>query len=217
MTKLFRGSPPCRPLFRLAFLMVITSALAACCGGGCGGGSSQKSHYTESYQSVSGVTCYYNKNANANVRTVAVTPFTAPTELIGASVSDMVVTELLRLGRYRIVERSQISRVLGETELALAGVSNAKAMEVGQMTGADAVIVGSVSEYEMAAYKGRKYPTVGLSLRCIDSHNGEIIWSSDYTERADDRNVALSEQARKVVHAISSTLYKKGLKGSVSR
>ena len=49
---------------------------------------------------------------------VAVLPFKAPTELIGSSISDIFVTEILRAHRYTMVERGQIDRVLGETEFA---------------------------------------------------------------------------------------------------
>lgn len=204
-----------------SFLLLFLLTLGGCCCGGGGGSNRSRAtgsgQYSGSYDTVRGVNSYFNAALNKDIQTVAVIPFTAPTELIGASISDLVVTELLRLGRYKIVERGQISKVLGETELALAGVSTSKAMEVGQMTGAEAVIVGSVSEYEMAAYKGRRYPSVGLSLRCIDSSSGEIIWSADYTERTDKKNISLSGQARKVVHAIASTLHNQGLNAKKRR
>lgn len=203
-----------RVLLQAALSGLILTFIGGCC---CGGsGSSSQAHYTPSYDNVAGVSAFVDKVGNKSVQTIALTPFKAPTELIGSSISDMFLTELLRVRRYKIVERSQLANVLGETELALSGLSNSKAMQVGQMSGADAVIVGSVSEYEMAAYKGRKYPSVGISIRCIDSQSGEILWSADYTERADDKNVSLSEHARKVVHAIVSTLYRQGL-DSVSR
>lgn len=189
--------------------------LSGCCCGG--GGSKKEAHYTQSYRSVKGVNAFVDPAKNLRVQTVAITPFKASTELIGASVSDLFLTELLMLRRYRIVERGQLANVLGEAELALAGLSDARAMEAGRMSGADAVIVGSVSEYEMAAYKGRTYPSVGMSIRCIDSQTGEIVWSADYTERAKDKNVSLSAHARKVVHAIAATLYQRGLDGSKRR
>ena len=189
--------------------MAASLVLAAGC---CCGGSSKDTEYSDDFRAVEGVNIFYQPQRNLGIRTVALVPFRAPTELIGSSVSDMFVTEILKSNRYRLVERSQISQVLGETELALAGVSNAKAMEVGQMTGADAVITGTVSEYEMMAYKGNKFPTVGVSIRCIDSKSGEILWSADYSKRGDDKNVSLSEHARRVVHSICATLYQRGLK-----
>ncbi len=67
---------------------------------------------------------------------VAVLPFRAATELIGASISDMFVTELLKTRRYEMIERSQLSNVLGETEIALSGLTSGQAAQLGQMAGA---------------------------------------------------------------------------------
>ena len=70
----------------------------------------------------------------SSIEKVAILPFKAPTELIGSSVSDIIVTEMLRAKRYTLVERGQIDRVLGETEFALSGLSESAAIEVGRNT-----------------------------------------------------------------------------------
>lgn len=133
------------------------------------------------------------------VRKVAVLPFKAPTELIGAAVSDQILTELLRTGRYELVERSQLAQVLGEQELALAGLSAGKAAEVAAMAGADGVIIGTVSEYETAAQGGRTVPVVGISARLIESRTGRILWSADLSRRGSG-GLTISEHSRVVVH-----------------
>jgi curli biogenesis system outer membrane secretion channel CsgG len=143
------------------------------------------------------------------IRKIAVLPFKAATELIGTSVSDMFVTELLRAGRYEMVERGQMANVLGETELALAGLSASRAAEVGQMLGADGVVIGTVDEYSTVADGGRTYPVVGIAVRLIDCKSGKIIWSADLAERAHSRDATLSEHGRNVVHAMTASLYRK--------
>ncbi len=143
-----------------------------------------------------------------SIRKVAVLPLKAPTELIGASVADVFITEILRSGRYELVERGQMANVLGEAELALAGLSASRAAEVGQMLGADGVIVGTVSEYENTARGGRTYPVVGISARLIDCVSGKIIWSVDLARRAQDSRVTLPEHARAVVHDMVAAVYK---------
>ncbi len=140
---------------------------------------------------------------------VAVMPFKAPTELIGSSVSDMFVTEMLRAGRYELVERSQMSKVLSESELALAGLSVSKAAEVGNMLGADGVIIGTVDEYSTVAYRGAAFPVVGITIRLIDCRSGKVMWSVDLAKRAEDKSVTLSEHARTVVHEMSAGVYQK--------
>lgn len=144
-----------------------------------------------------------------NVGKVAVMPFKAETELIGSSVGDMFTTELLRASRYDVLERSQISRVLSETELALAGVSAAKAIEAGNMLGADGVVIGTVDEYSAVAARGHPYPVVGLSVRMIDCKTGEILWTASLAKRASTRKITLAEHGRSVLHEMMAGLYRK--------
>lgn len=131
---------------------------------------------------------------------VAVLPFKAPTELIGSSVSDIFLTELLRAGRYTLVERGQIDRVLGETEIALSGLSESAAIEAGKMLGADGVILGTVDEYGTVAHRGRSYPVVGASIRLIDCDTGRVMWSVGHSRRSESPVDTLSGHARAVVH-----------------
>jgi TolB-like protein len=176
--------------------------------GGCCCGSSNKPHYAEK---VGDVNVYISPRAG-NIKSVTVLPFKAPTELIGGSVSDVFVAEIMRMNVYSLIERSQLSGVLNEAELSLSGISNNKAMQVGQMIGADGVIVGTVTEYEMVAYKGKKYPSVGITIRLIDCKTGKVQWSADYAERAHEKGISLAVYSRTVIHHISSALYKEGLK-----
>ena len=149
---------------------------------------------------------------------VAVMPFKGPTDLIGSSVSDMFVTEMLRAGRYELVERSQMSKVLSESELSLAGLSLSKATEVGSMLGADGVIIGTVDEYSTVAYRGAAFPVVGITVRLIDCKSGKVMWSVDLAKRADSKSATLSEHARDVVHEMTAGLYKKwGVQRKVPR
>lgn len=149
----------------------------------------------------------YARQAQAGVLKIAVMPFKASTELIGSSVSDMVVTELLRTQKYALVERGQMKNVLSETELAMAGLSEAKAVEAAKMLGAEAVVIGTVDEYGMQAKGGDTYAVVGLSIRLIDCSNAKIIWSADLAKMADDDDTPLASHARDVVHELVSGLY----------
>ncbi len=136
----------------------------------------------------------------SSIEKVAVLPFKAPTELIGSSVSDIFVTELLRAKRYTLVERGQIDRVLGETEFALSGLSESAAIEAGKMLGAEGVILGTVDEYATVAQRGHSYPVVGASIRLIDCDSGRVMWSVDHARRSEDPADTLSSHARVVVH-----------------
>ncbi len=143
----------------------------------------------------------------AAIHKIAVLPFKAPTELIGSSISDLFVTELLRAGRYELVERSQMTKVLSESELSLAGLSAAKAAAVGQMLGADGVVIGTVDEYATVAQSGHPYPSVGVSTRLIDCSSGKVMWSADLAKVADSKRITLPMEARMVAHELVAGLY----------
>jgi len=152
---------------------------------------------------------YVAPSGGADISKIAIMPFKGPTELIGQSVSDMFVTEILRSQYYELVERSQMANVLSESELSLSGLSANKAAEVGGMMGADGVMIGTVSEYETVAARGRAIPVVGISARLIDCKTGKIVWSVDLAKRADAGGMTLSEHGRDVVHEMMAGLYQK--------
>ena len=149
----------------------------------------------------------YAPRAQVGVVKIAVMPFKASTELIGSSVSDMVVTELLRTQKYQLVERGQMNQVLSETELAMAGLSEAKAVEAAKMLGAESVVIGTVDEYGQQAKGGDTYAVVGLAIRLIDCSNGKIVWSADLAKMAKDDETPLPKHARDVVHELVAGLY----------
>lgn len=148
----------------------------------------------------------------SDIAKIAVLPFRGPTELIGSSVSDMFVTEMLRANKYTLVERSQMAGVLSETELSLAGLSELKAVEVAKMLGADGVVIGTVDEYSTQAKSGKTYAVAGVSMRLINCTSGQIIWSADLAKMSESAHVPLSQHGRAVVHEIMCGLYQNWMK-----
>lgn len=149
----------------------------------------------------------YTAPGPSSVHKVALLPFNGPTSLAGESVADLWVTEVLRSGRYELVERSRLAQVLGETELALAGLSAARAAEAGAMAGAEGVLIGTVDEYGTVAYKGRTLPVVGITARLVECRTGRVIWSVDHARKGGPGET-LPGLARQVVHEMMAALYK---------
>ncbi len=179
--------------------IIVISILAGCA-------STDEKYFLET---DSDANVYVAPSGCRSISKIAIMPFKGPTELIGQSVSDMFVTEILRSQYYELVERSQMANVLNESELALSGLSATKAAEVGGMMGADGVMIGTVSEYETVAHRGKPIPVVGISARLIDCKSGKIIWSVDLAKRASSGGMTLSEHGRDVVHEMMAGLYRK--------
>jgi hypothetical protein len=85
---------------------------------------------------------------------------------------------MLVTGRYEVIERSQMEKILKEQALGLKGVINAgDAIKVGQILGVKAVVVGTISEYGYHAIGSQKLPSIGINVRMLDVEDGSIIWS----------------------------------------
>jgi len=152
-------------------------------------------------------------------RTVAVADFNNKTDFllqygevdVGGGLAAMMTTALVESGQFIVVERARLSSVLSEQELAAAGMVPAPhGAPVGQLLGAQLLIMGSVSEFSQAA-KGKGFgigfgsggrkiglaPSsrtgiVGLDIRVIDTATSEVVASYSVRESIKAKAVGLN-------------------------
>jgi tetratricopeptide (TPR) repeat protein len=87
----------------------------------------------------------------------------------GRLVSEMLTTAAVNSGRFEVVERRIISRLLEELEFGERGLSyTSAALKVGAMAGAAAIVNGSVAEED-----GK----TRIDARFIDVESGRILWA----------------------------------------
>lgn len=116
---------------------------------------------------------------------------------VGRGVSDLVVTQLVKDGSYRVIERKAIDAVLQEQELGASGRVDAKtAAKIGGILGVDAIVIGSITQFDFETKKkglgalggvvggglgiggldkSNTKATVIIDARMIDSTSGEIL------------------------------------------
>lgn len=107
-------------------------------------------------------------------------------------VSDLLTNKLVNSGRYTMIERSRIAEILAEQNLGAAGrIDASTAAQVGRLLGADAVIIGSVTRFNLDEESGggsilgfggnRSVRTaeVALTARIVNTTTGEIIAVAD--------------------------------------
>jgi curli biogenesis system outer membrane secretion channel CsgG len=97
----------------------------------------------------------------------------------------LVEKELLATFIYQPVDRQKLNEVLKELEFQLSDLANAATMKrVGNLTGADALLTGSVNQ-ALAALQWQSYGDtvfatyigyVQLELRLTDVETGDVIW-----------------------------------------
>ncbi|HVS14428.1 MAG TPA: CsgG/HfaB family protein [Thermoanaerobaculia bacterium] len=123
----------------------------------------------------------------------------------GASAAqDVFVTELVKSGKFRVVERSQLQALLAEQNLSLSGaVDGATAVQAGRLLGVRYLLTGAITEYGTSTAGantrgigglpsvrvGRKKFAAALNARLIDTESGEIVWADEGREETKSGNV----------------------------
>jgi len=108
---------------------------------------------------------------------------------VGRDLANMVSNELGSSGKFKVVERKKISSVLREQDLGASGrVRKGTAAKIGNITGAQYLVMGTVSAYEEdtstrsggISFKGisiggsRKKAYIAIDLRVVNTSTGDI-------------------------------------------
>ena len=104
------------------------------------------------------------------------------TEKAQVSMSEMLATALAQTSRFVLVERERLDKVIAEQNLALAGlVDESAAAEVGNLLGAQYVVVGAVTsatrdKLDKFGYKQIDVK-VGVDVKAVDTSTGKLLVS----------------------------------------
>ncbi|MGF1478067.1 MAG: CsgG/HfaB family protein [Cyanophyceae cyanobacterium] len=121
---------------------------------------------------------------------------------IARGTSELLTNQLVNEGSFSVVERSRIQKILDEQDLGEAGRLDAStAAQIGRVLGVDAVIVGSVTQFDVQEERsgfsigglfGERKRTmtadVQLNARMINTNTGEIISTAEGTGQAEQRD-----------------------------
>ncbi|MDZ7268040.1 MAG: hypothetical protein ONB48_09935 [candidate division KSB1 bacterium] len=109
---------------------------------------------------------------------------------VGEGMSDMLITTLVKSGKYRVMERTQMDKLLQEQGLGMSGVVTPQsAAQAGKMLGVEIAIIGAVTEFGykkmstggalkkigIGASVGKQSAVVAVDVRFVDVNSGEII------------------------------------------
>lgn len=109
---------------------------------------------------------------------------------MGWELSGMVASELASGGNFQVVERSKLEHVLQEQDLAASGrVAKGTSAKLGKLTGAQYLVLGTVTAYEESVKGGgggfslgpvrlggkKEDAYVSVDLRVVDTTTGNIV------------------------------------------
>jgi curli biogenesis system outer membrane secretion channel CsgG len=107
---------------------------------------------------------------------------------------DVFVTELVKSGKFRVVEREQLEALMQEKNLTLSGdVDPKSAVKIGKLLGVNYLLTGAVTEYgvtDKGAHgsgigrlpgfnAGKRNFVAAMNARLIDTSTGEIVWADE--------------------------------------
>jgi TolB-like protein len=116
----------------------------------------------------------------------------APLEV---GIQQMILTELAQNPNLRVVERSELRRILEEQDLVRAGrVDPGTAAQVGRLVGARYVVTGSFIDL---------FGNFRLDARIIDVETSELVNAVELRSRREDLYQLLVDMAARVVEGVS--------------
>jgi curli biogenesis system outer membrane secretion channel CsgG len=107
---------------------------------------------------------------------------------LGGAAADEVVTQLVKAGKFTVIERAQLEAILQEQHIGQNGLVNpATAAKVGQLLGAQLIMTGSITQFSIertqVGYRGvggaYSKAESRLDVRVIDTTTGEILLAAD--------------------------------------
>jgi curli biogenesis system outer membrane secretion channel CsgG len=113
---------------------------------------------------------------------------------------DVFVTELVKSGKFRVVEREQLEALMKEKGLTLSGDVDPKtAVRVGKLLGVNYLLTGAVTEYGNTdvsgggggVFAGKRKFVAALNARIIDTSTGEISWADEASQEESSVRVSV--------------------------
>jgi curli biogenesis system outer membrane secretion channel CsgG len=117
-----------------------------------------------------------------------------------AAAQDVFVTELVKSGKFRVVEREQLDALMQEKGLTLSGDVDPKtAVRVGKLLGVNYLLTGAVTEYGNTdvsgggggVFAGKRKFVAALNARIIDTSTGEVAWADEASQEESSVRVSV--------------------------
>src|SRR3990170_852794 len=110
----------------------------------------------------------------------------------GKVVANIFVTEMFKSGRFRVEEPGNIAHFMIQERIDTVGEIEIERLKIlGKRLGVDAVMTGTVEEFDDGRGGVSSVPTVSITARMISSNTGQLIWSAQNKKRGDDYIVIL--------------------------
>ena len=110
---------------------------------------------------------------------------------LGEAAADELVTQLLKTGKFTVIERAQLAAVMAEQKLGASGaVTAGQAAQIGKLLGVQFILTGSITQFSVERTGGtiRAFGGIGasvtnaeakLDVRLISTETAEIVVAAE--------------------------------------
>ncbi len=132
------------------------------------------------------------------VRSIAVFPINDPQDLegVGERMGEIISLQVLKIGRFKIVEPIKVNAILERQRLAFSRrFTVGEMLKIGKEMGVDAIIFGQLTAYRAYGFfperiVNRETPAiVGLNLKMISTRNNNVVWAASDTFNGGDEAI----------------------------
>jgi curli biogenesis system outer membrane secretion channel CsgG len=124
----------------------------------------------------------------------------------GEGMADMLITALVKTGKFRVFERSALHEILAEKNLSLSDLANPSLNAAQKLEIGDILVSASITEFgykeskasgalsrvsksaSLGSYTGR----VAVDLRLIDVGSGEVLWADSVDKTETSRSIGVA-------------------------
>lgn len=103
----------------------------------------------------------------------------------GEMLADMMTSELLKWGKYRILSRSEVKSKIKAGDIKEEELVKLKDYTtLGKILNVDAVIIGKIYKFGLSNMTIYARGNVSFTAECIDTNKGKMLWSIETNESA---------------------------------
>jgi curli biogenesis system outer membrane secretion channel CsgG len=123
----------------------------------------------------------------------------------GDGMADMLTTELVKSGKYIIIERTEIAKIFEEQKLGQTGlVTTESAAQMGKLLGVELAVMGAVTEFGYTKGGGgtrikgigigvkKQTATVAVDVRFVNTTTGEILAAENVRKEKSSSGLQIS-------------------------
>jgi len=156
----------------------------------------------------------------SQIRSLAVLPFDNISGHPDAEkkVSNLLLTELARRELFKIAEMGEVENSLRSLRIrTTTEIDSSNLQKLGEQLNVQAIIIGSVDEYELRKEKSGTVPVVAINIRMLGVQTGDILWAISNAHDGNDwetifgfgRIISLNELAQVTISEMVESLAQK--------